>query len=100
ATFSKRYVTIEEIAAYPCAVMQASTTTALAADINPSVAGGTVTLFATVTSIAPGTSTPTGTVTFLDGTAALGTGALNSSGVATFATSALTAGTHSLTSQY
>jgi YVTN family beta-propeller protein len=93
-------VTIGKIAAYPFAVMQASTATALTADVNPSVAGGMVTLTATLTAIAPGTGTPTGTVTFLDGTTTLGTGSLNSSGVATLATSALTAGTHSLTAQY
>ena len=89
-------VTIGEVAAYAFTVMQASTATALTADVNPSVAGGTVTLTATVT----GPGTPTGTVTFLDGTTALGTGTLNSDGVATFTTSTLTVGTHSIAAAY
>jgi hypothetical protein len=91
-------VAIGQIAAYPFTVMQASTATALTADVNPSVPGATVTLTATVTASATGT--PTGTVTFLDGTTALGASSVNSSGVATFVASTLAAGTHSLTAQY
>jgi hypothetical protein len=91
---------IGEIAAYPFTVMQVSSATVLTSDVNPSVPGGTVTLTATVSAIAPGTGTPTGAVTFFDGTTALGSSAPNSSGIATFATSTLTAGTHSLTAQY
>jgi YVTN family beta-propeller protein len=93
-------VTIGQIAAYPFAVMEASTATALNADVNPSVVGGTVNLTATATVIEPGTGTPTGTVTFLDGTTKLGTETLNGSGVATFTTSTLTAGSHSITAAY
>jgi hypothetical protein len=74
-------------------VNKASSTIALASSLNPSTAGASVTLTATVTSGA------TGTVTFQDGTTALGTGTINS-GVATLTTSSLTAGTHSITAQY
>ncbi|HYW43731.1 MAG TPA: Ig-like domain-containing protein, partial [Bryobacteraceae bacterium] len=71
-----------------------TTATALAAAPNPSVAGQSVTLTATVT---PGN--PTGTVSFFDGANLLGSGAL-SNGVATVATSSLTAANHSLTASY
>jgi len=70
------------------------TATALAAAPNPSVAGQSVTLTATVM---PGN--PTGTVSFFDGANLLGSGAL-SNGVATLATSSLTAANHSLTASY
>jgi len=70
------------------------TATALAAAPNPSVAGQSVTLTATVT---PGN--PTGTVSFFDGANPLGSGAL-SNGVATLATSSLTAANHSLSASY
>jgi len=45
-------------------VDEASTTTAVSADVDPSVTGETVTFTATVTADAPGTGTPTGNVTF------------------------------------
>jgi len=74
------------------------TSTSLTSSPNPSTAGQTVTLTATVTSTSGGT--PTGTVTFFDGGTSLGSAALNGSGVASFTTSGLGAGTHNLTAQY
>ena len=74
-----------------------TTTTTLAANINPSVYGQGVTLTAGVSS---GTGTPTGTVTFYDGGTSLGTGTL-SSGSATLTVASLTVGTHTtLTASY
>lgn len=67
---------------------------------NPSVAGETVTLTATVLAVEPGSGTPSGTVTFQDGQAVLGTGTLDASGLATFTTSALSVATHSLRAVY
>ncbi len=74
----------------------ASTTTALNASSNlPSL-----TLTATVSSVAPGT--PTGTVTFMDGTTQLGSPMpLNGSGVATLSSvTSLPAGTQNITAIY
>jgi hypothetical protein len=73
-----------------------STTTALAASVNPSAFGQPVIFTATV---AP-SSGATGIVTFLDGALALGTGALDVTGVATLAVSDLAVGTHTITAQY
>ncbi len=69
---------------------------ALIASINPSVAGQAVAFTATVTS---GGGTPTGTVTFNDGGAAIGSATL-AGGIATLTTSALTVGTHTITAVY
>ena len=79
-------------------VNTAVTATTVAGSPNPSPAGSTVTLTATVRT--NGSRTPTGTITFKDGSATLGSGTLNTSGVATYATSTLTAGTHSITAVY
>jgi hypothetical protein len=81
-------------------VNQATTTTTLVADVNPSVFGQPVTLTATVTANAPGAGTPTGTVTFTDGVTNIGSGALNGSGVATMTTSSLAVGAHQITATY
>jgi uncharacterized repeat protein (TIGR01451 family) len=78
-------------------VNQATTTTTLASDNNPSTYGQPVTFTATVTSSG---GTPTGTVTFKDGTTTLGTSSLDGSGQATLTTSSLSAGTHSITAVY
>ena len=72
-------------------MLQASTTTALTSDSNPSVSGQSVTFTATVAAVSPGSGTPTGTVTFDDGTTSIGTAATLTAGVATFTTSTLTA---------
>ena len=78
-------------------VIQASTTTNLAALPNPSLFGQSVTFTATVSS---GVGMPTGMVEFLDGSTSLGMVALNGSGVAELDVSALTIGTHAITANY
>jgi hypothetical protein len=80
-------------------VVQSESTTSISSSANPSAAGQSVTLTATVTPVSPGVGTPTGTVTFYDGTALLGTGTL-SSGSATVTTSSLSVGSHSITAGY
>ena len=75
----------------------ASSTTALAASANPSVAGKALTLTATVTTNG---GTAAGTVNFYNGTALLGGGTLNGAGAATFTTSTLPAGSYSITAVY
>src|SRR5207249_9037717 len=69
-------------------VAKASTTSAVASSINPTVFGQSTTFSATVAAVAPGAGTPTGTVSFRDGATTLGTGTL-ASGLATFLTSSL-----------
>ena len=79
----------------------AATTTTLASSLNPSIAGTSVTLTATVSG-----SSPTGTVSFKDGSASIsGCGAVAISGTgnsrsAQCATSTLTAGTHGIVASY
>ena len=72
----------------------AATTTALSTTPNPSVAGESVALNATV---APPAAT--GSVEFFDGAASLGTSPV-SAGAASLSTSSLSVGTHSLTAVY
>ena len=85
-------------------VKQASTTTALTSDPNPSVSGQSVTFTATIAAVSPGSGTPTGTVDFFDGTPTIGTTPLDTetlkAGVATFSTSTLTVAMHSITAVY
>jgi hypothetical protein len=57
-------------------VNQASTTMALAASVNPSVYGQSVTFTATVGVVAPGSGRPTGTVAFQEGSTTLNTATL------------------------
>jgi hypothetical protein len=78
-------------------VNQATSSTAISSDINPSTLGQSVTFTATVTS---GAGTPTGTVNFKEGAATLGSDTLDGSGEATFSTSSLTAGSHDITAEY
>jgi len=85
-------------AIYTLTVNPTTTTTTLAASVNPALAGQSVTFTATVTS--SGGNVPTGTVDFYNGTTLLGSGPLNSKGVAAFTTSALAVGTYSLTAAY
>ena len=80
----------------PITVNQTTTSTTLAASINPSLYSTPVTLTATVT---PGGGTATGTVNFLDGSTLIGSGVLNG-GVATLKISTLSATIHSLTAVY
>ncbi len=78
-------------------VALASTTTALASSLNPSIYGQTVVLTATVTPQYSGT--PTGTVTFYNGSTKLGTGTVFN-GIATYTTAKLAVGTDSITASY
>ena len=80
-------------------INQASTTTTLAASINPSVYGQAVTFTATIYATSPGSGTPGGVVTFYDGTTVLDTETLND-GTATSTTSGIAVGSHSITVQY
>jgi len=75
----------------------ASSTTALAASANPSIAGKPLTLTATVTTNG---GTAAGTVNFYNGTTLVGAGTLNGVGVATFTTSTLPVGSYSITANY
>jgi uncharacterized repeat protein (TIGR01451 family) len=90
----------------PQGVNPANTTTSLAASVNSTLAGQTVTFTATVAISSPGTSAvanPTGTVTFYDNGLAIGTGALSgtSTDTATFTTSTLAStAAHSITAAY
>ena len=78
-------------------IQLATTVTALASSLSPSIAGMPVTLTAVV---AGNGGIPTGAVTFLDGTGAgaisLGVGTLNNQGIAKLITSALAVGQHSI----
>jgi len=78
-------------------VNQATTTTAVASNLNPATFGQSVTFTVTVQPSAGGT--PTGTVTFLDGTTSLGTVTV-SSNAAQLSLSNMSAGGHSITAQY
>jgi hypothetical protein len=76
-------------------VRQATSSTSVTSNLNPSDPGNSVTFTATVTP-----SLATGTVTFKDGGTSIGSGTLSSSGTATFTTSTLAAGSHSITASY
>ncbi len=77
-------------------VNQASTTTTLTSNLNPSVVGQWVVFTATVSS---GGGTPTGTITFMSGTATLGTSTLNN-GVASLSYTFNSAGPQTITATY
>ncbi len=81
-------------------VNAASTSTAVASSVNPSVTGQSVTFTATVASNAPGSGTPTGTVTFSVDGSAVCTNAAITAGVATCTSSAFNAGTHPVSATY
>ncbi len=78
-------------------VVQATTSTALATSLTPSVAEDAITLTATVTGTG---GVPYGAVTFSDGQTTLGQGTLDAHGVATFTTDKLTVGLHPLTAMF
>ena len=85
------------------AVNQASTVTAVASSVDPSVAGQSVTVTASVSVIAPGTGLPTGTVMFEDGGIAImgcAAQAVPPSDIAVCAASFATAGAHPITAVY
>jgi hypothetical protein len=75
----------------------APTATALSPSANPSPAGTSLTLTATVSS--PRGAPNSGTVTFYDGASSLGSNPV-AAGVATFSTSSLALGPHSLTATF
>jgi hypothetical protein len=81
------------------AVNAAGAAVVVSSSTNPSVAGESVTLAVTVTSIPPG-SIPTGTVDVVDGASTIATVALDATGAATYATSTLAVGPHLLTVVY
>lgn len=80
-------------------VNQASTTTTLTSDTNPSNAGQSVTFTATVTVDAPGSGAPTGVVSFYDGATLLGIAPVVA-GAAALPTTALVAGARSISAVY
>ncbi len=80
-------------------VNQDATTIAVAASVNPTVWGQSVTFTATVASAVSGTGTPTGQVTFYDGSTAIDTATLVN-GTASYTTSALAVAGHAITAIY
>ena len=80
-------------------VNQASATTTVISDPNPSSFGQAVTFTASVNAIAPGAGTPTGEVEFFDGATSLGTATL-SGGTGSLTTGALMVGSHTITAEY
>ena len=84
-------------------VTMGSTTTVVAASVNPSVSGQTVTYTATVSAVAPASGTRTGTVAFEDGgvvIAGCGAKAVAVAGTATCAVAYAGPGTHTITAIY
>ena len=85
----------------PSIELVGGTTVAVGSSVDPSTFGQSVTLTATVTADAAGSSVPVGSVTFMDGTHSLGTFTLvGSTGAASVSTSALAVGTHAFTAVY
>jgi hypothetical protein len=78
----------------------ASTTTAVKADVNPSVVGHPITFTASVRDTPPGSGTPTGMVIFKDGANILGKGPLDATQHATLSTTSLALGNHVITAVY
>jgi Leucine-rich repeat (LRR) protein len=74
-----------------------TTATAIASSANPSNAGQSVALTATVTSES---GVPTGSVAFRDGPTEIGSATLDAGGRASFTTSSLSVGSHSLSASY
>ena len=81
-------------------VSKASTTTALASSVNPSVFGESVTFTAAVAAGSPGAGTATGTVEFFDGSLSLGTVTLSSGSATSAAITNFGVSTHSITAVY
>jgi parallel beta-helix repeat protein/predicted outer membrane repeat protein len=84
---------------YAQTVAQATTATALAADVNPSVYGQTVTLTATITVVAPGSGSPSGVVIFTEGGITFASAAVTG-GVAQITISTLSVGSHDIVATY
>ena len=81
-------------------VNQASSATALASSVNPSVFGESVTYTATVAATAPGAGTATGSVEFFDGQTSLGIVTLSSGFATSAAITNFGVSTHSITAVY
>jgi Bacterial Ig-like domain (group 3)/FG-GAP-like repeat/FG-GAP repeat len=79
---------------------KAQTVTMLTSNLDPAMAGQSVTFTANVVATGSSLIVPTGVVTFLDGSTVLGTKPLVGSGVASFSTSSLSMGGHSITASY
>ena len=77
--------------------LRTPTATTLAASLNPSAYGQSVTFTAVVTGSG---GTPTGLVTFFDGVAPIGSASLDASGTAAISTATLLVGSHSITASY
>jgi sugar lactone lactonase YvrE len=84
-------------AAYPLAVILATTQTAVSATPSSALVLAPVTIIAKVTGNG---GIPTGSVTFLADNASIGTATVDATGTATFTTSALVAGSHALSASY
>ncbi len=97
---SANYATSTASLAPAQAVAQASTQTALASSVNPSVIGQPVVFTATVTAVAPGGGVPTGTVNFVIDGGAPQPKTLDAAGQATLTTSALAVGNHVVSANY
>lgn len=95
--FSTRTVCGNVSSLSPFVLFSPTTSAVIAASLNPSTYGQSVTF--TATAAASG-AIPTGTVAFYDGANSLGTQTLNSSGQATLDDAALPAGTHTITAVY
>jgi hypothetical protein len=81
-------------------VNPASSTTTVTVTPSPSVCGEPVLLCAQVTTVPPGTCTPTGTVTFVVSGGPTLTTTVNAGGQACVSTSAIPVGTHTVTATY
>jgi hypothetical protein len=93
ATYNGDTNYVGAVATLPQVVGKAAPTLALTSSVNPSIAGQSTTLSATLP------TTVTGTVTFSEGSTTLGTVTVTN-GVATLATSSLAVGTHTISAQY
>jgi large repetitive protein len=81
-------------------VNQANSSTAVAASVNPSVFGQSVTFTAALTAVAPGAGTPSGSVQFKTNGVNLGSAVALASGSATLTISTLVVGTYTVTADY
>ena len=82
------------------AVNKVTTSTAIASNLNPSTYGQSVTFTASVTSVAPGSGTPSGSIQFKQNGLNLGPPAGLSGGVASKVVTGLTAGTTDIEAVY
>jgi hypothetical protein len=87
-------------AASPQVVNKATSRTVLTAFPNPAVFGQMIAFTVAVSSLSPGSGTPTGTVTFIDGTTTIGSVTLSNGGRATFTTASLSRGNHAIRASF